>query len=157
MSVSNPILFILDHQEEIKPVHDRTGQRSKQTWNHLKKSLPELQQAMKFNTFKQYLSVITAVTSQLEVRTQEKKRVRQKLSNSSMKSPSGLDKVRQESDCPPKRILGWNVRQARDGYYRCYRKIHNQVHSVYIGKQLDVEKAQQRIKEKEQKMKLDKS
>lgn len=54
----------------------------------------------------------------------------------------GLDKK-------PKRICGWNVQKSKDGYYRCYRKIAKRVHSVYIGKDLDLKKAQVRITEKE--------
>ena len=157
MTISNPISFILHHQQAIMPVHYRNGQKTSQTWNCLKKDLPELQQVMKFNTFKQYLSVITAVTNQLGDDNREKKAVRQGLSNSFREEKNGLDKVRQETIHPPRRILGWNVRKAGDGYYRCYRKIHNQVHSIYIGKQLDVEKAQHRIKEKERKLRLDNS
>jgi len=66
MTDSNPILFILSHKSWILPVHFQNGQKSKITWDRLKDSLPELQQLMKYNTFKQYLSVITAVTSHLE-------------------------------------------------------------------------------------------
>ena len=56
----------------------------------------------------------------------------------------------------PKKINGWNIQKAKDGYYRCYRKINNQVHSIYIGKTLDIQKAQRRINEKENKLELDK-
>jgi hypothetical protein len=157
MPDSNPILFILNHKSSILPIHYRNGQKAKKTWNRLKDSLPELQQVMKFNTFKQYLSVITAVTSNLGAVTEEKTAVRQILSNSPIVLKDELDKVRQESDQQPKRILGWNVRKAKDGYYRCYRKINNQVHSIYLGKTIKVHKAQQRIKEKEKNLKLDKS
>ena len=55
---------------------------------------------------------------------------------------NGLDKK-------TKRISGWNVQKSKDGYYRCYRKIAKRVHSVYIGKDLDLKKAQVRIAEKE--------
>ena len=49
----------------------------------------------------------------------------------------------------PTRICGWNVQKSKDGYYRCYRKIAKRVHSVYIGKDLDLKRAQVRIAEKE--------
>jgi hypothetical protein len=156
MQVSNPILFILNHKSSILPIHYQNGQKTKKTWNRLNEALPEIRQAMKFNTFKQYLSVIIAVTSELGDVIEEKNAVRQTLSNSSIVSQTELDKVRQGLDDPPKRLLGWNVRKAKDGYYRCYRKINNRVHSVYLGKTIDVQKAQQRIKEKERLLKLDK-
>lgn len=157
MPVSNPILFILNHKSSILPIHYRNGQKAKKTWNRLKDSLPELQQVMKFNTFKQYVSIITAVTSELGDVIEEKNAVRQILSNPVIALKGGLDNVRQEFDHQPKRILGWNVRKAKDGYYRCYRKINNRVHSIYLGKTIDVQKAQHRIKEKEKNLKLDKS
>ena len=60
---------------------------------------------------------------------------------------NGLDKN-------PKRICGWNVQKSKDGYYRCYRKIEKRLHSVYIGKELDLKKAQVRITEKEKALRL---
>ena len=157
MPDSNPIKFILNHKSSILPIHCRNGQKAKQTWNRLKDSLPELQQVMKFNTFKQYLSVITAVTSNLDIATGKIETVRQMVSNSSIQENNGLDKVRQEINHPPKRILGWNVRKGKDGYYRCYRKINNRVYSIYLGKTIDVQKAQRRIEKKEKGVRLDNS
>ena len=157
MSDSNPILFILSHKSSILPIHFQNGQKAKITWDRLKESLPELQQAMKFNTFKQYLSVITAVTSALGAVTGETETVGQMVSNSPVPVKNELDKVRQEINHHPKRILGWNVRKAKDGYYRCYRKINNRVHSIYLGKTIDVQKAHLRIKKKEKDVKLDNS
>jgi len=60
---------------------------------------------------------------------------------------NGLDKK-------PNRICGWNVQKSKDGYYRCYRKIAKRLHSVYIGKELDLKKAQARITEKEKALRL---
>ncbi len=54
----------------------------------------------------------------------------------------------------PKRIDGWSVQKAKDGYYRCYRKIDKKLHSVYIGKTFDVEKARGRVAEKERSLGL---
>ena len=72
---------------------------------------------------------------------------------------AGLDKVihRGAIDAPvihgldkeSKRICGWNVQKSKDGYYRCYRKIAKRLHCIYIGKELDLKKAQVRIAEKE--------
>jgi hypothetical protein len=89
--------------------------------------------------------------------TAAKNTVRQTLSNPASALKGELDTVRQELDPHPKRILGWNVRKAKDGYYRCYRKINNRVHSLYLSKTIDVQTAQQRIQEKEKNVKLDNS
>ena len=59
--------------------------------------------------------------------------------------PSGA----QGSENAPKRIKGWSIQKSKDGYYRCYRKIKKKVHSIYIGKTFDTEKAKTRIKAKE--------
>ena len=62
--------------------------------------------------------------------------------------------VRQGLDKKPKRISGWSVQYSKDGYYRCNRKIEKKVHSVYLGKKLDLKKAQNRIDAKEKSLGL---
>jgi hypothetical protein len=52
----------------------------------------------------------------------------------------------------PKKIGRWNAQRSKDGYYRLYRKIKGRVHSIYIGKELDIDKARMRIAEKEIKL-----
>jgi len=52
-----------------------------------------------------------------------------------------------------KKIAGWNVQRSKDGYYRVYRKIRGKVRSIYIGRELDIEKANRRIAEKEKELK----
>jgi len=56
-----------------------------------------------------------------------------------------------ETGTCPKKIGRWNVQRSKDGYYRLYRKIGGKVSSIYIGKELDIEKAVRRIAEKENK------
>jgi hypothetical protein len=53
---------------------------------------------------------------------------------------------------PPKKIGRWNAQRSKDGYYRLYRKIGGRVHSIYVGKELDIDKAQSRIADKERKL-----
>ena len=74
-----------------------------------------------------------------------------------------LDKVRQKKkgaqvnqklDKAPKRIFGWSVQYSKDGYYRCYRKIDKRVHSIYLGKELNVKEAENRINAKEKSLGL---
>ncbi len=57
-----------------------------------------------------------------------------------------------ETGICPKKIGRWNVQRSKDGYYRLYRKIGGKVRSIYIGKELDIEKAVRRIAEKENKL-----
>ena len=63
-------------------------------------------------------------------------------------------RVTQKLNKKPKRISGWSVQQSKDGYYRCYRKICNRVHSVYLGKELNVKEAENRINAKEKSLGL---
>lgn len=90
----------------------------------------------------------------------EKDRLKAELKKQSI----GLDKVRQTKQAEfrvrqklhkkPHRISGWTVQHSKDGYYRCYRKKGNRVHSVYLGKELDVEDAKNRITAKEKSLGL---
>jgi len=52
----------------------------------------------------------------------------------------------------PKKIGRWNAQRSKDGYYRLYRKIGGRVHSIYVGKELDIEKAERRIADRERKL-----
>jgi len=52
----------------------------------------------------------------------------------------------------PKKIGRWNAQRSKDGYYRLYRKIGGRVHSIYVGKELDIDKAERRIADKERKL-----
>jgi hypothetical protein len=68
--------------------------------------------------------------------------------------PRGDHAVRQNTEptAPLKKIGGWNAQRSRDGYYRLYRKIGGRVHSIYIGKELDVAKAEKKIAEREREL-----
>jgi regulator of replication initiation timing len=52
----------------------------------------------------------------------------------------------------PKRVGRWNAQRSKDGYYRLYRKIGGRVHSIYIGKELDIDKAERRIADREREL-----
>jgi hypothetical protein len=54
-----------------------------------------------------------------------------------------------QTSIPSNKIGRWNAQRSKDGYYRLYRKIRGRVHSIYIGKDLDIDKARRRIAEKE--------
>jgi uncharacterized protein YoxC len=70
-------------------------------------------------------------------------------------SPSAGREVIQNpgGEISAKKIAGWNVQRSKDGYYRIYRKIRGKVRSIYIGRELDIEKANRRIAEKEKELK----
>jgi len=52
----------------------------------------------------------------------------------------------------PNKIGRWNAQLSKDGYYRLYRKIGGRVHSIYVGKELDIDKAERRIADRERKL-----
>ena len=52
----------------------------------------------------------------------------------------------------PSKIGRWNAQLSKDGYYRLYRKIGGRVHSIYVGKELDIDKAERRIADRERKL-----
>jgi uncharacterized protein (DUF3084 family) len=110
------------------------------------------------------LSVFRAENRSLQGQLQDQKceldKVRQeseKVSNRTDQLDKDSFSVRQELDNPPKRIAGWNLRRSKDGYYRCYRKVNAKLHSIYLGKTFDPNKAQSLITEKERIIGLDRS
>ena len=170
--MKEPIEFLISHRKSIVEAYNKNHAQTKDTWNYLEKTVPELFQTMSFNTFKQYVRVLVAVVREFNEPLNGEGMVIQNLYNSSEEHnepktllQDKLDKViqinqtkssvRQKLDRKPKRIFGWNVQRAKDGYYRCYRKINNRVHSIYIGKTLDKHKAELRIKQKELELEFD--
>ena len=171
-----PITFLIAHRKTILDQYRQNGSKPKKAWVSLLKILPQLSESMSFNTFKQYMSVFVSVTNGLDKVIQERDALihsrdnllkdlkittkqRAQLESQIDELNTRLDKVIQTQaidtsivnglDKKTKRISGWNVQKSKDGYYRCYRKIAKRVHSVYIGKDLDLKKAQVRIAEKE--------
>ncbi len=161
-----PLEFLISHRKRVIEEYNQNDGQTKNTWNCLGETLPELFQVMSYNTFKQYVRVLAAVDQEFNRSTNGEGTVIQNLYNCSddnngpkTSRQNELDKVRQinqpesavrqKIDRNPKRVFGWNVQRSKDGYYRCYRKIKNRVHSIYIGKTLDTHKAEFRIKQKE--------
>ena len=139
MEKPTPISYLIENRNIILDKYHQSNGKPKAAWESLQRILPDLSHSMSFNTFKQYLTVFVALNHDLERRIREKTRVMQKL------------------DKPPKRISGWNVQKSNDGYFRCYRKVSNRVHCIYIGKMFDENKARNRIAEKEKELGLYKS
>jgi hypothetical protein len=167
MNPSSPFSFLLDNRQLIAQTHTQSSGKTKIAWQELQKTLPELSKLMSFNTFKQYVAALLMAANELDkVIHKLDQALRQ---NAALQDQLGhltaqLDKVRQtpkevgSTAAPPdkvlKRIEGWNVQRAKDGYYRCYRKINNRLHCLYIGKILDVEKTKGRIQQKEKQLGL---
>jgi hypothetical protein len=167
MNTSSPFSFLLDNRQLIVQAHNHSAGKTKSTWQALQKTLPELSKLMSFNTFKQYVAALLMAAKELDkVIHKLDQALRQ---NAALQDQLGhltaqLDRVRQapkevKSTAPLpdkmlKRIEGWNVQRAKDGYYRCYRKINNRVYCLYIGKILDVEKTKGRIRQKEKQLGL---
>jgi len=139
MQKTTLISYMMKHRKLILEKYRKSNNKPKNAWESLQQNLPELSDTMSFNTFKQYVMVFVAVSHELESDTDDKSRVIQKL------------------DKHPKRISGWNVQKANDGYFRCFRKIRNRVHCIYVGKVFDEAKARDRIIEKEKELGLYKS
>ena len=139
MQKSTPVSYLIKHQDTILKKYHQSSNKPKYARESLQQVLPELSNTMSYNTFKQYVAVFVALSHNLGKGTEGKARVNQK-----------LDKV-------PKRISGWTVQKAKDGYFRCYRKIRNRVRCIYVGKVFDEAKARDRIIEKEKELGLYKS
>lgn len=167
--MSKPIQLLMKHRRMVIDSFFDNDRRPQKTWDDLGRLLPELKENMSYNTFKQYVSILAAISLELDTVRQEKnelatrldKIVRQKsklegrirvlekehkqvASRTQSKRP-----VRQESKQAPSRVMGWSVQQSKDGYYRCFRKIEGRVHCIYIGKKMVVKTARLKIREKE--------
>lgn len=162
-----PIHFLVEHQYEILSAFAASQEKPKKTWSLLLEILPELSNAMQFNTFKQYVRVFAVFSGELDKIRQDLSTVKQKLDKTKAQNHSlleelakvrqlenGREKVAQKFDKHPKRISGWSVQRSKDGYLRCYRKIEGRVYSIYIGKHFQAEKTQKRIMEKEKSLGL---
>jgi hypothetical protein len=172
--MASPIEFLMANRKVILEQYRQNDSKPKKAWESLQEILPPLSESMSFNTFKQYVSVFVGVTNGLDKVIQSRNNLLKDLKKTTKQKAQlesqvddlkvRLDKVIQTDrtgsvviqglDRSPKRISGWNVQKSKDGYYRCYRKIAKRVHSIYIGKNLDLEKARDRIAEKEKKLGL---
>ena len=167
-----PIEFLLENKDLVLSVFNSTNSKPKQTWDTLingkegKAILPKLSQIMKYNTFKQYLSVLVALdnVSQKETNSevsklrqivddQQKEIVTLKNQNTEMEHE--LSKLRQKAKF--NNIDGWTLRFTSKGYYNLCKSFDGKVESIYIGKNLDQEKAKEKIYEKMSKLRQKKT
>jgi hypothetical protein len=169
MNPSSPFRFLLENRQLIAQAHNQSVGKTKSTWQALQKTLPELSNLMTFNTFKQYVAALLMAANELDKvihKLDQALRRNAALQDQLGRLTAQLDKVRhtpkdlKSTAAPPdkvlKRIEGWSVQRSKDGYYRCYRKINDRVHCLYIGKILKVDKTKERIQQKEKQLGLDK-
>ncbi len=167
--MSRPIQFLMKHRQTVIDTFIDNDRRPQKTWEDLSRLLPDLKENMSYNTFKQYVSVLAAISSELDTVRQEKReltcrldktnRQKSKLENrikaleEDYKKVAGQSEpkrmVRQKPKQAPRRVMGWSVQQSKDGYYRCFRKIEGRLHCIYIGKTMVVKTARLKIREKE--------
>ncbi len=71
----SPIAFLIEHRQSILQQYRQHDSNAKKTWESLQKILPQLSECMRFNTFKQYMSVFAVVTNGLDKVIQEREEV----------------------------------------------------------------------------------
>jgi len=135
MKKLNPIDLMMKYRDVILSVHEE-AESPKKAWGLLRERLPGFCEGMSFNTFKQYFVPFVKISTGLEAE---------------FKARYGIVEDSQKV----KNIMGWTVQKGRDGYYRLFKKIGGRVHGIYLGRALDVEKAQARIRAKEKALGLD--
>ena len=171
----NPVRYMMGHEEIILNAY-QGSKGPKGAWESLKEVLPDLPQVMRYNTFKQYITpffiIMEEVTQRLhrnehkraalketiKALRQEKNMVERRLRTvegrrlHKVAQKGQSQAVRQGLHKKAKSIQGWTMHKAKDGYYRLHRKIKGRVHSIYLGKIPDTEKALNKIAAKEKKL-----
>jgi len=107
-------------------------------WKALTEQIPEIDHAIRFNTFKVYARILVKFGQVIDEKETELDKVRQEV-NSLKKVP-----VKQQEESAPKRFKGWGV-QLNRGYYRLFKKIGGKVKWIYIGKKWSQTAASKKI------------
>ena len=168
----NPVRYRISHEEIILDAYQES-KGPKGAWESLQEDLPVLPQVMRYNTFKQYITPFSKIMEQVTQRLHRNEQSRAALKETikalrqeknmverRLRAIEGrrLHKVTQKEQSQAvrqglhkevKNIQGWTMHKAKDGYYRLHRKIKGRVHSIYLGKTLDTEKALNKISAKE--------
>jgi len=124
---------------------------------------------MKFNTFKQYLSVFIALKDKIEkhdnyelskleqiLRLKEKElsKLSEKMNQQTIELSAlqsnilALEEKVSKLENKSKNIDGWTVRLTSKGYYNLCKSFGGKVESIYIGKTFDKSKARIKIAER---------
>ncbi len=147
----DPFQFMIENRKAIIEVINESPSLPK-AWNLLSKKLPQLQQKTKFNTFKGYARILGLIEHELsqidyiyqenEYLTAELGKVRQELTNLKEQIPNSLPNL---DTSVPTHVDGWGV-QRKGPYYRLFKKIGGKVKWIHIGKQWNLELANEKIK-----------
>ena len=171
----NPLKYMMGHEEIILDAY-QGSKGPKGAWESLQEVLPDLPQVMRYNTFKQYITPFSMIMEEVTQRLHRNEQSRAELKETikALRQEKNMvenqllaiegrrlhkvtqkgqsQAVRQGLHKEVKSIQGWTMHKAKDGYYRLHRKIKGRVHSIYLGKIPDTEKALNKIAAKEKKL-----
>ena len=138
----NPIQFMIENREAILSAPKEGGGSPSRLWDRLKAFIPEIEAAMAFNTFKQYVGAFLVMADELDKVTQRLHAAEQEVT--SLRGYQSME--------PAQSIDGWNVQLGKDHYFRLFKKVRGRVRSIYLGRIYDVDKARARIRAKEEEL-----
>jgi len=164
----DPFPFMIKHRKVIIDVIENNSSLPK-AWELLSDKLPQIVEVTKFNTFKGYARILKFVDHELEKRLykvrqnrsriekelgkvredrdkiqQQLGKVRQELSRKIIpNSLSNLENKSNDIDVP-KHVGGWGV-QLKGNYYRLYKKIDGKLKWIHIGRNWNLDLAQEKI------------
>lgn len=115
-----PVKFMIGNTESIMTAYREANGSPSKAWERLRTSLPGIEAVMRFNTFKQYLPLFSA-----------------------MAEKTAVTQVTQEH---PRNVSGWTVAKAKDGYFRLHKKIGGKGKTIYLGKTFSIEAAEEKVR-----------
>lgn len=175
MEEVDAITLMIAHRHTILDVYENSGRNVATTHALLREKLPALQ--ISLSQFKPYIRAMAltaqSMTNEFRSLEEQNQKLEQQIS-SLMAELEALRSIQERyeaeisdlkmdfSERPgpdrkkdhAKNIDGWNV-VLSGGYYRLFRKINGRMEAIYIGKNLEMEKAKAKIREKEKALGLD--
>jgi hypothetical protein len=127
--------YLADNAEIISDTFHQSGESPKSTWAELQTVLPKLSKMCGSETFRKNLPVLIAMHDKYRQLQAENESLKAKVS-----------KLRNNGKAH--NINGWTVRQNMKGYYSLHKSFKGKVQTIYIGKELDEDKAVEKIAEK---------
>lgn len=143
--------FLIENQKIISEEYYRNNTKPIKTWEALQTKLPKLKQTMRFNTFKQYLSVFIPLSERIQKQDEkELTKLREKDAELAIlrSKVKAMEKKLSRLGRNSRNIEGWTVRLTTKGYYNLCKSFGGKVETIYIGKVLDEGEARKRIAER---------